>query len=308
MKQKAQVLDEFWLKILGIFFMTCDHVGAFVYYGYVQQNGGSAPSAGSATAIAVMVLRIFGRFAFPLFAFMLAEGLHKSHDRRRYLLRLFYVWAPIALVELVLFFQGTLASLAMAQAFTDLLCFALFIYFIEKPRYQKLLALLPLAYIGVSFAAEVSEQYASTAGLTSQWSAYFPSFLRCDYSLLGFLIFLGFYYARPLSARFIRKTIEATGQDFNEYQQGKEFQSLVNILGGTFFLFTVLVFYVLFKYLPNYDPYAMGTESWCLLCLFLIEMYNGRRGYDSKAFRYISYLYFPVHLALLAGLFAILFL
>ena len=49
----------------------------------------------------------------------------------------------------------------------------------------------------------------------------------------------------------------------------------------------------------------MSFETYSLLAIPLLYLYNGKRGYDSKAFRWITYLYFPVHLVVLFLIFAL---
>lgn len=63
------------LKIIAMIAMTCDHVGLQLF-----------PRFG--------LLRIIGRLALPVYAYMIAEGCLHTHDRRRYLLRM----ASLALV------------------------------------------------------------------------------------------------------------------------------------------------------------------------------------------------------------------
>ena len=57
------------LKLLALFAMTCDHVGLQLLPQFI-------------------ILRIIGRLAAPLFAYMIAEGCRYTHDRGRYLGRL----------------------------------------------------------------------------------------------------------------------------------------------------------------------------------------------------------------------------
>lgn len=57
------------LKFLALIAMTCDHVGLQLLPQFI-------------------ILRIIGRLAAPLFAYMIAEGCRYTHDRGRYLGRL----------------------------------------------------------------------------------------------------------------------------------------------------------------------------------------------------------------------------
>ncbi|MBR6771641.1 MAG: hypothetical protein IKM28_10530 [Lachnospiraceae bacterium] len=54
------------LKILALVAMTCDHMGKQLYPEWI-------------------LLQIIGRLAFPIFAFMVAEGCRYTHNRRSYL-------------------------------------------------------------------------------------------------------------------------------------------------------------------------------------------------------------------------------
>ena len=57
------------LKILAMITMTCDHVGMMIFP-HLQW------------------LRIIGRLAMPIYAYMIAEGCRYTRDRKKYLLRL----------------------------------------------------------------------------------------------------------------------------------------------------------------------------------------------------------------------------
>lgn len=60
------------LKIIGIVLMTLDHIAVYLIHAYPYH----------------LILRSFGRIAFPLFAFMVAEGYAHTHNVTRYWLRL----------------------------------------------------------------------------------------------------------------------------------------------------------------------------------------------------------------------------
>ena len=69
------------LKLIALITMTVDHIGMLLL-----------PR--------LMILRIIGRIAMPLYAYMIAQGCRYTHDRRRYFLRL----AGLALVCQVVYY------------------------------------------------------------------------------------------------------------------------------------------------------------------------------------------------------------
>jgi hypothetical protein len=69
-------IDAFALKMIAIIAMTIDHVGVLLY-----------PDA--------LWLRVIGRLAMPIMAFLVVEGYHNTTNLKRYLLRLL-IFALIA--------------------------------------------------------------------------------------------------------------------------------------------------------------------------------------------------------------------
>lgn len=70
------------LKILAMMAMTCDHVGLQLF-----------PKFG--------LLRIIGRLALPIYAYMIAEGCRHTRDRKKYLLRMLSMAALCQIVYFV---------------------------------------------------------------------------------------------------------------------------------------------------------------------------------------------------------------
>ena len=82
------------LKIIAMIAMLIDHIGAYLF-----------PQ--------VRWLRIIGRLALPMYAFLIAEGCHYTHDRKKYLLSMLSV---AALCQIVYFFA--MGSLSMSVLVT----------------------------------------------------------------------------------------------------------------------------------------------------------------------------------------------
>ena len=62
-------LNSFTLKIIALTAMIIDHIGAFLFPQY-------------------LILRIIGRLAFPIYAFLVVEGFFHTSDVKRYMMRL----------------------------------------------------------------------------------------------------------------------------------------------------------------------------------------------------------------------------
>ena len=68
--EKKRGIDSFTLHILAMLFMLCDHLWATLF-----------PAQEWMTCV--------GRLAFPIFAFMIAEGCYYTSNVKKYMLRLF---------------------------------------------------------------------------------------------------------------------------------------------------------------------------------------------------------------------------
>lgn len=83
-------MTGFALKLMAIVAMTIDHIG---YVFFPEQ----------------MIWRLVGRLAFPIFAYMAAEGAFYTRDRKRYLLRLL-LWAVVSEIPFDLMGNGAAFS------------------------------------------------------------------------------------------------------------------------------------------------------------------------------------------------------
>lgn len=125
-------INSFYLKIIGIVTMTIDHIGYVLY----PNNE---------------TLRIIGRIAFPIFAFLIAEGFRHTSDKYKYLLRL----TVFALVIQAPFFINDFLDLNILGVnvptnifFTLALgLYALIILNESKKNYWQLLLVVLLAFL-----------------------------------------------------------------------------------------------------------------------------------------------------------------
>ena len=102
--ERWQILSGSWLKIIAIVTMLIDHLAAFCWYNepLFQQ-----PLFTIGKPITIyLLLRVIGRFAFPLFAFLLVQGFIHTRSRKRYGLNLL-VFAIISEIPWNLLRSGT---------------------------------------------------------------------------------------------------------------------------------------------------------------------------------------------------------
>ncbi|MCR5715664.1 MAG: conjugal transfer protein TraX, partial [Lachnospiraceae bacterium] len=71
------------LKTIAVITMTLDHFGAIIIETLMNRTPGDQQ-----LVMLYVLLRIIGRIAFPLYAYLLAEGITHTHNRIAYLLRI----------------------------------------------------------------------------------------------------------------------------------------------------------------------------------------------------------------------------
>lgn len=236
---------------------------------------------------------------------MLSTSMRKSHHRGKYIFHLFLIWIPTFVFDLVLWIKGTsILSVAEGSAFTDLLLYAIFIYFFEKKGWKKLLCLLPVAFIAACTARDTCAAMEYFGMGNFVWIKYFPSWLCSWYEIYGFLIFLAFYFAYPLLNKIIQKKfgakLEAEGLTLEEYQKTTDYQGYADIIAAIGFAIVNIVIFIVGINSKVYDfNINVKSEIYAIFAIIPILLYNGKRGYDKKWFRWTEYLFYPVHIFIL---------
>ena len=295
--KSPQILSNFALRIIAMVSMVIDHVGVLML-NYWADFGPGASNV-------YYVLRILGRLAFPLFIFMLAEGMHYTRSKWKYLGRIFSVYSLIILALIIYIFAiAQNPSLVHdtfpgTNPFTDLVLLGLVLLFLNSGGWKKALAILPA---GIIITAHVCSFLESQGNMTITW---FPYFLRPDYGLFGLGITLAFYLARPIGDFLAKRACAAYALDYEGYRLTPEYQRGLNGTAIALFAGTVILFWGL-SYV-SFDPLGMSLESWCLLIAPILFFYSGKRGYNATWFRIFSYAFFPMHLIILFLIFFVSF-
>lgn len=270
MKNKSNLLNGFHLKIIGILSMIFDHIIV------VLEMVDKIDLVPLFSINLITIFRIIGRFSFIIFAFLTVEGILKTSNRIKYILRLSILAISMDLLLFILtgnYFGNPITTLALG---------ALTIYFLEdKKIYKKLLAILPICYI-LLISLEIIPLYA-------------------DYDLYGLSTILIFYFSYLLSNWFSKYIINKYQLDEDTFANSNYKVSLRNTVSSILFLtFSMIIYFIN----PIWNNKGLFTEMnsiqvYSIFSLIPIMLYNGERGYNKKWFKYGNYIFFPLHLLII---------
>lgn len=279
-------LNTFHLKIIACILMTLDHIALLFV-------NGSDPDQ----YVLYYVLRAIGKLSFPLFAFLAVEGAYHTKDIVKYLLRLLVFAIVLDLfgygVSFVSYLNNPDAFLKVSEnplignAFMDMFLGVLTVYLLKKKNAYSLLAILPIAYA-----------FLSRLWINNDWGYLF----KTDWGAFSIVLFVFYFLAKEIADYYVSYKARDLGMDINIYREmyGLKFQKALEAIA---LVTTELIFYLIFRFdntnflLPT-EFVPIGTYSSLAFVFFVF--YNGEKGYSSRKIQYGFYLYYPVHLIILA--------
>lgn len=293
-EKKYQFLDGFILKICGLVFMTIDHIGLFLSQLERYDN-------------ASCVLRCIGRLALPIFILLLVEGIKHTKNVKYYLLRLGSVALGILIFQIIMEYAFKSATFNngfsnVGSPFLDLVLVGLTLSLLKRKDKYSFIAIIPIVYIVLSFLVGLIEQIQI---ITINW---FPYYLRPEYSLLSLLMGILFYYSPQFSRKILKQKYNLAEQEnSNSFASNRELESQLQTLNNIFYIFIIIGLNIVI-YGLSYIPKLVGIEieTWSIFSVLLLIFYNGKRGYNAKWFKYGAYIYFPLHIIIIAMIFYII--
>lgn len=253
-------LSASWLKCFACVFMLIDHLG-HVWNPFFDAAAHIMP-----LPLWGSVMYYLGRLAFPIFVFFVAEGCRKTHDIKRYLLRL-GVFAVVAQVPFTLLFEKWAGSVILT----------FFLGVLGVYCYQKL-----REHVAAPVAALPAVAFAVLAEL-----------LGSDYGWLGVALVLALYLCGENRKRqFICLAVGLAAL----YLVQTPLQYLITywiIPGSPFFGALIRV---VPEYLKMYLLYHLIIFGSAMLALIPLYFYHGDRGSGNK---YFFYIFYPAHLFIL---------
>ena len=281
------ILNSFWIKIIALLTMTIDHVGFLLPAGPLN-----------------LTFRIIGRIAFPLFAFMIAEGAIHTKSFSKYALRLGIMASAISLALILNEIIGIDPSLREdGNIFIDLLLGALAIYLLRQNKwYLKALAILPVLFGVYSFIGTALEWCGCHGEIL--WCPYF---IRTQYGWFGISLIVIFYFAHYLTQVFIKYHSSISGIAIENYKDSNFERIVLNFFSVIMLIIASFLLDLVGRLMPGkYVFWMLNIQFLSIIAGAFILLYNGLRGYNKKWFQYGSYLYYPVHLLLIYGIYSLI--
>ena len=270
-------MTAFRLKIIAIITMLIDHVSAVFPLTFP------------------LWFRYIGRIAFPVFAYMIAQGSRHTNNIWKYLLRL-GIFALVSEIPFDLAFRDEISFIRDTNIFYTLFlgtaCIAVYQKLNKKPSASK-------SNIDPSHE-RANERTSSSINKLSRVLlavllmipiALLGNLLGTDYGTPGVVYILVFYFTKPEN-RFTR-TIAATGIVFHMYGYPIVRTYMQSGAGG------VSASGILRDVAMSVPNYMLGFFLVALVSVLLILLYNGKQGPKVK---WAFYAFYPLHLAALAAI------
>ena len=253
-------VTSFALKIVAIVTMTIDHICSII-----GQAGFMVllPDASLSTTFYMSKLfHIIGRMAFPIFAFMLAEGSAKTHSMPRYLGRL----ALFAVISEPFFFYAFNRDPSMTSVLDSL----------ARLNFTNVFFTLFLGALSIFICQKLTEKYAEKGQIVSALCAIVLAFageyFKTDYGAMGVLLIVTLYFTRE-----------------------KRSMQCVEIVLWAFLLYPGWT-----SLSPGMNLDILDALGASLACIPIL-LYNGKRGRPMKWTFYVYYPAHLLALTLIAG-------
>ena len=289
MKKQINCFSSFIIKIIAIVTMTIDHIGVAMNSFYPKMEG------------AIIACRVIGRFAMPLFAFMIVEGVLHTKNFKKYILKLGLLAIAISIGLIIAFYVPSLGFSEAAYAgniFLDLILGALVVYCFKNKDIKIKLCTIPIiAFSVLSFIAKGFEKYTGTNFV------WLPPYLRMQYDWLSIALMIGFFFSYYIADAYWEQQSQYSGIELDVMKGNNQYRLSVNIIS----MLMVLVIQLLYYFTIYINKQIVFWEPNIQICGaaagVILLFYNGKRGYDSKWFSITSYLYYPVHIGIIFAIF-----
>lgn len=248
MKFKPACLSTNAIKFIAAFCMLCDHIGVILFPQY-------------------KFLRIIGRIAFPIFAFMIAEGCRYTKNKLKHFLT---VGGFAIAIQLGFFIFDPKTAMQEINVFVTFTFSIMMIYALEF-FYSNLF----------DRDAKISRKILSgTVFLGLVMAVYYISyFINFDYNFYGAMI--------PVFASLLMLP-KNCDIDWLKKLDNKYVHIILLGIGVALMVF----------------PSPIKYKRFALLSLFILLFYSGKKG--KLKTKYFFYVFYPLHLVIIEGIYILI--
>lgn len=271
----SNLLSSLTLKIIACILMTLDHIALLFF---------------ASDTIAYEVLRSIGKLAFPIFAYLAYVGTFKTKNILHYLLRLLIPALLMDIVDYILIYSLDLNYLGyniLGNAFMDMFLGVFMLYFLNKRNLYSLIAIIPF-----------------TLGFLSSYPYInnFGTIIKSDWGFFSTILFLSFFIVKLIKEKKEKQLYSQIGIASGTYDNQLFFLEKALICIAIFSV--TIIFYLLFifgqpfsSFLPeSFIPYG----TYIPLASIFIIFASPKKGYHSNIIQYSFYVYYPLHIGILA--------
>jgi NADH:ubiquinone oxidoreductase subunit K len=293
MEKSKLFLSSNILKIIACFFMCIDHIGVAII-NYFNE--------GSVAFQIGFYFRYAGRLALPIFTFLIIQGLVHSKSIIKYLMRMSIATLFISICLICIVYTTPILKDIDGNIFLTFALSIAFIYLLNRKDNKKYLAALPLLYILGTFIISVIE---TNNGVS--YAIYFPIYLRPEYHLLGFCLITGGYYVLRYYENSIKNTCANNNIDYDSYIQNDSYKVKYNSI-YSLYVVAIDIIFTLLKYINvNLDVLNFKVQSYMVIGIIFIIFYSHKPGFKNKYTQFAFYAFYPLHLAIIFGIFMLIF-
>ncbi|MFA6755901.1 MAG: TraX family protein [Bacilli bacterium] len=285
-------LSNLVLKIIACVTMTLDHIGVVI-----KDNNETL----------AYIFRICGRIALPIFILLLIEGLTHTKNIKKYLLRLAISAGFLYIAMTLIQFIGITQFGINGNIFIDLTLLVLcYIFLFKFEGKKRLLVILPLLYFVGSFVIKIL-----------YWFDYIFLFsaansLLCEYDIIAPVLFFIIIFGYNIYDKKIAKAANNNLEVINEFKTTQRYQISKNAIASISVAIITIICYCL-TYVSDYANVISwytdcALQSYMLISAVFILFYNGKLGKHNKVIQYSFYIYYPLHLLLIYGIYEIVLL
>ena len=130
--------------------------------------------------------------------------------------------------------------------------------------------------------------------------------MRTQYGWYAILMCILFYCAVLLADVFISYLSNTSGIDKENYKGSNIERHAINIISVLMLAIATVALYLCDTLIPWRYTWVLDIQLFAIVAGAFILLYNGYRGYNKKWFQYGSYLYYPLHMAILYLIFSLL--